>query len=111
AGRMARMIDQLLDFTRVRLGQGIPLARGPADLAEICRQAIEEIESGAAAPRVQLSAVGDPTGSWDADRLAQLASNLIGNALAHGAPGTAVRVRVDGTTDQVVLQIENAGVV
>jgi signal transduction histidine kinase len=111
AERMARMIDQLLDFTRVRLGQGIPLTRAPTDLAEICRLAIDEIEGGAHAPRVQLAVAGDPVGTWDGDRLAQLASNLIGNALAHGEPASDVRVRVDGRTEQVTLQIENAGVV
>src|SRR5262249_7008178 len=37
AMRMSRMIDQLLDFTRIRLGNGIPLERAPVDLAEVVR--------------------------------------------------------------------------
>jgi signal transduction histidine kinase len=60
---------------------------------------------------VQLGVAGDPVGTWDGDRLAQLASNLIGNALAHGQAGAVVRVRVDGRSDLVVLEIENAGAV
>lgn len=112
AERMARMIDQLLDFTRMRLGQGIPLVRAPTDLESICRLAIDEIEEGCVPPRVTLDVAGDSVGMWDADRLAQLASNLIGNALAHGATDGPVRVRIDGSAPaSVVLVVENAGAI
>ncbi|HET7825298.1 MAG TPA: MEDS domain-containing protein [Anaeromyxobacter sp.] len=110
AHRMARMIDQILDFTRIRLGRGLPLEPRPIDLAEVCRLATEELEGEAQAPRVRLEARGDVAGTWDADRLAQLASNLVGNALAHGKPGAPVSIVLDGTSrSEVVLEVENAG--
>ncbi|HVI23260.1 MAG TPA: PAS domain-containing sensor histidine kinase, partial [Myxococcales bacterium] len=110
AGRMARMIDQLLDFTRIRLGQGLPLTRSENDLAEVCRMAVDELDEGA--DGVDLRARGNPVGSWDGDRLMQLVSNLIGNALAHGARTAPVQVIVDGHSEEdVVLEVKNAGTI
>jgi PAS domain S-box-containing protein len=110
AGRMARMIDQLLDFTRIRLGQGLPLSRAENDLAEVCRMAVDELDD--AAEDVDLEAQGNTVGSWDGDRLMQLVSNLIGNALAHGARTAPVQVTVDGRSpEEVVLEVKNAGTV
>jgi PAS domain S-box-containing protein len=112
AARMGRMIDQLLDFTRIRLGKGIPLQQRQTDLGEVCRLAIDELESTGETRKIQLKPSGDPIGFWDADRLLQLASNLLGNALAHGAGSDPIAIRVDGTDGGcVVLEIQNAGVV
>jgi signal transduction histidine kinase len=109
AGRMERMIDQLLDFTRVRLGNGIPLQQSTTDLAAVCRAAIEELV-GDGKSVVRLAVVGEPVGEWDRDRLAQLVSNLVGNALAHGQPGSPVDIRIDGTHPQSVrLDARNDG--
>jgi two-component system, sensor histidine kinase and response regulator len=111
ATRMARMIDQLLDFTRLRLGRGIPLERKRIDLAEVCRMATDEVDS-ADAPRVRVVASGDVVGLWDGDRLAQLVSNLVGNALTHGPAGSPVAVGVDGRDSRVVyLEVHNHGTV
>jgi signal transduction histidine kinase len=107
--RMARMIDQLLDFTRIRLGRGLPLERKVIDLAEVCRLVIDEIDDVGSLPAIDLSALGDVVGAWDADRLSQLISNLLGNALAHG-DGAGVQIRIDGThAARVDLTILNAG--
>lgn len=109
--RMARMIDQLLDFTRIRLGKGIPLERREIDLADSCRLAVEE--AAAAGERIiELRADGDLVGAWDGDRLAQLVSNLLGNAIAHGTPETPVTVRLDGSRRHgVELEVHNGGVI
>jgi PAS domain S-box-containing protein len=110
AGRMARMIDQLLDFTRIRLGQGLPLSRRENDLAEVCRIAADELDGDP--NRIELHVRGDTVGSWDGDRLMQLVSNLVGNALAHGAPTAPAVVTVDGKQpDEVTLTVRNAGAI
>jgi PAS domain S-box-containing protein len=111
AGRMGRMIDQLLDFTRIRLGQGLAIERRATDLARTCRAVCEELETDAHPP-VRLAVSGDVVGSWDGDHLAQLISNLVGNALTHGEKGSPVLLRLDGgQTEQVVLEVANEGVI
>jgi signal transduction histidine kinase len=109
AERMGRMIDQLLDFTRIRLGQGIALERTTVDLGEICRMAIDEL--GVPATAVNLTGEGDLLGQWDGHRLTQLMCILIGNALAHGSGTTPVGVCLDGLGAAVVLEVSNAGAV
>lgn len=110
--RMGRMIDQLLDFTRARLGEGIPLGRETVDLAEVARQAVDEARAANPSAVVRLATEGDVGGSWDRDRLAQVLSNLVGNAVAHGAAGGVVDVVVDGADpDSVTLSTRNAGVI
>ena len=78
AQRMERMIGDLLDVTRARLGGSIPLTRRAADLQQVCEQAMIEIRAGQPEAVVRLEADGDLRGEWDPDRLAQLVSNLIG---------------------------------
>jgi PAS domain S-box-containing protein len=110
--RMARMIDQLLDFTRVRVGQGIPLSPLPLHLMPLLKQVIGELEMTGAAGRLTVTADGDPRGTWDGDRLGQVFSNLVTNALEHGTKGGAVAVHVDGTAAAGVrVTVHNSGAV
>ncbi len=102
--RISRMITQLLDLTRARLGGGLPIDRAPADLGEVCRNAVEEFEA-----TIQLEVEGDVTGSWDQDRLAEVLSNLVGNAIEHAAPGTVVSVTAHGIGAEVVVEVSNQG--
>jgi signal transduction histidine kinase len=110
--RMSRMIDQLLDFTHLRLGQGLPLTAQRTDLEEVCRLALEELALPEGGTRVDLQVCGDTVGYWDVDRLGQLASNLIANALRHGTADRPVTVEVDGSDeDRVRLEVANHGMV
>lgn len=109
--RMTRMVDQLLDFTRVRIGGGLALNRHPCDLRELARQTVEEIELANPAWRFVFESSGDLTGQWDADRLVQVMSNLISNAVQHGSPERPLTVRLDGTQPIVSVEIQNHGVI
>jgi two-component system sensor histidine kinase/response regulator len=105
------MIEQLLDFTRIRAAGAPPIERTATDAAVIWRQAAEELALKGAG-RVQFDHYGDTVGHWDPDRLAQVASNLLGNALRHGAPDGLVAVEVDGTdADEVSVHVHNAGTI
>src|SRR5262249_11720255 len=109
AERMARMIDQLLDFTRIGLGGGLKLEPAAVNLGELGRQLVDETEA-ALGTTIQLSRLGDTTGCWDADRLAQVLSNLLANAVQHGAPERPVRIRIDGRDPaNVDVEVWNPG--
>jgi PAS domain S-box-containing protein len=109
ADRMSKIISQLLDFTRVRLGGGIPIDRKAVDLAELCAEVIAEQETVHPDRALRLDADVDTHGMWDRERLAQVVSNLIGNAIRHGKPNGPIDVRLRGQSDVVCLQIHNEG--
>jgi signal transduction histidine kinase len=107
--RMNRMIEQLLDFTRVRVAGTLPIDAEATDLAALWVRAIEELPP-AEAERVRLQHQGATAGWWDADRLAQVASNLVGNALRHGSAGAPVTITIDGAdAATVTILVHNAG--
>ncbi|MEA2750836.1 MAG: phosphoserine phosphatase RsbU/P [Myxococcales bacterium] len=106
--RMARMIAQLREFTRARLGGGITLALAETDLGEICRNIAEELRISSSA-EVQLAVTGDLGGTWDADGLAAVISNIAGNAIDHCLPGTPVMIDAHAEADLVVVSITNRG--
>jgi two-component system, sensor histidine kinase and response regulator len=105
--RMTRLIEQLLDFATARLGR-LPIRPQPSDLKELCEAAVAEFSH----ERSQLywEVHGDPSGTWDPDRLLQVLANLIGNAVHHGHPDHPVRVRIEGQLDATVrIEVENTG--
>lgn len=112
SGRMAKMIDQLLDFTRIRLGGGLRLERSRVDLGEVLKTVVGEMESASPGWRVRVETQGDAGGHWDADRLAQVLSNLAGNAAQHGEREAPALVRLDGREPaRVTVTFENRGAI
>ena len=110
--RMSRMIEQLLDFTRLRVGGGLALEPRQSELATLVDQVADEVDDGSPDVTVTVDHVGDTRGTWDADRLSQMLSNVIGNAVSHGVPADGVRVLVDGTDPEVVrVRVHNMGAI
>ena len=108
--RMARLIDQLLDFTRIRSGGGIPSDPHPMDFATVAEQVIDELRSTHPDRTIAFETKGSLTGTWDADRLAQLLSNLVSNAVQHGDCNAPVLVRADGTrSESIGFAVSNTG--
>ena len=91
--RMSNMVGQLLDLTRTRLAGGIPIERTPAGLRTVVAGAIEELQLVYRDRDIRLATGEEIDGLWDTDRLAQVVSNLVGNALEHGAPDQPVTVQ------------------
>jgi len=110
--RMGRMIQDMLDLARARLAGGIPLKREPLDLGTLIERVVREHQTIFPARRIELHREGTLWGDWDADRLSQLTSNLVGNALQYGEADTPVEVRVNGADEaRVVLSVANAGAI
>jgi PAS domain S-box-containing protein len=110
--RMSRMIEQLLDFTRLRVAGGIALEPQGADMAALVRAAVDELQTSYPGCTVQVSQLGDTTGTWDVDRLGQVLSNLVANALQHGDGAAGVRVSIDGrAAGGVRVAVHNMGTI
>ncbi len=110
AARMGNMISDILDLTRARLSGGIPLHLSPTSLPAVCRQVVEELTVAHPGRDILVQAEGAGEGIWDPERLAQVVSNLVGNALEHGEQGGPILVRCrDDEAGQQVLEISNPG--
>jgi signal transduction histidine kinase len=110
AGRMKRMIDELLDFTRIRPETGMPIQRTQTDLAVTAAAIVEEMQASHPERVFDLRVSGDCVGRWDPERLAQVCTNLLGNAVEHGASGAPILIHVDGTgADAVEMSVRNVG--
>ncbi|HZZ85471.1 MAG TPA: response regulator [Anaeromyxobacteraceae bacterium] len=108
-GRMSRLITDLLDYSRARLGQGLPVLRREADLDAVCREVIQELQAAHPDRAIRFDAQGDGGGAWDSDRLGQVLANLLGNALRYSAPGTPVRVTRGVAGEGVTIAVHNQG--
>jgi two-component system sensor histidine kinase/response regulator len=111
ARRMEKMVSQLLDVARIRAG-GVALEPGRGDYAQLCRRIADELKHAGHANPVQIACTGNTEGLFDPDRIGQVLSNLLGNALQHGDPAGDVTIHVDGSDPaQLTLSIHNRGAV
>ena len=109
ARRMDRLVGDLLDLTRTRLGPGIPIHPAPIDLGPVCRDVVAELKQYHPREALHFAPRGDLRGEWDGDRIAQVVSNLVGNAMQHGAKEGAVTLVARDDGDDVVLEVHNEG--
>ncbi|MFP2910563.1 ATP-binding protein [Pyxidicoccus sp. 3LFB2] len=109
ASGMERMIGDLLDFTRVRLGGGFPLEPTAMQLDALCLEVLEELEVAWPARELRSRLAPLPPGRWDRSRLTQVVSNLVGNALQHSPQDTPVTVQTWAEGAVAVLEVHNAG--
>lgn len=108
--RMAGLIDNVLDFARGRLGGGITLdrdARKP--LEPVLHQVIDELRLSSPGRQLEAEYAIDSPVDCDRTRIGQLVSNLVGNALSHGATNEPVRVRAETKDGLFKLSVANAG--
>lgn len=110
--RMSRMVEQLVDIARMRAGQ-MTLSRSFADMTPVCARIVAEFERPLddAIPRIVYRSRGETEGYWDVDRLGQVWSNLVGNALQHGDPTVPVEVDLDGDADALRVSVESGGAI
>jgi signal transduction histidine kinase len=111
AQRTTHMVGDLLDFTRSRLGGGIPIDRAEVNLGKIVHDVIDEIMAAHPERKVRFDTREQQPGEWDAARISQALSNLIGNAVEHGTPDTTVKVDLGGDEESVAVTIHNRGAV
>jgi signal transduction histidine kinase len=106
---MNRLITDLLEFTRSRLGAGIPVELALCDLGPICEEAIESIRTTHPEQKFHIQLLGNLSTKADGPRLQQVLSNLLNNAVQHGDRHAGVSLLVAGERDAIVLKVCNAG--
>ena len=106
---MNRLITDLLEYTRTRLGAGIPIDRSPCDLGPVCEASLEDIRAGNPEQKFVQRMSGDLTLLADAARMQQAVSNLLANAVQHGSRLAPVTLTADSEADAIVLKVCNLG--
>lgn len=106
---MAGMIRDLLEYTRTRLGSGIPVIPAAANLESVCKAAISEIALVYPQTAFRHESGGSLEGVFDAERMHQVVSNLLNNAVQHGTIGKAVSLIATGDEGGLTLNVSNTG--
>jgi signal transduction histidine kinase len=106
---MSGMIHDLLDFTRARLGGGMPVSPARTDLQQLLRDVLDEFRAAHPHRLLRFESFGDTSGEWDAARLRQVVSNLLGNAIEYATDATPIEVSARGETSEVLLAVKNEG--
>ena len=103
ANRITSLVDDLLDMTRARFGSGFSVNRVAMDMEFVCRQLIDEMRAKNPTRTIGLEFSGDGKGQWDKARIAQVFSNLIGNAIQYSFQDSAIGVIVKCTAKEAVI--------
>jgi signal transduction histidine kinase len=109
ARNIKRMVDDLLDVVRTRLGASMPLELQPTDAAVVCRQLVDDVRAIYPRRDIRFEASGDLNGVWDSARLNQLLTNLVRNAVQHGDAASPITVRAIGEEGHTVFEVHNFG--
>ncbi|HMM27832.1 MAG: ATP-binding protein [Chloroflexota bacterium] len=109
--RLNRLVNSLLDLARLEAGRDA-LARRPVQIDAILRAVTDSLTVRAQEQNTALSLdipAALPPVSGDGDRLAQVFTNLIDNALRHTPPGASVTIRARTVSDGVTIAVQDSG--
>jgi len=109
AERIQALVMTLLDFTRARLGRGLPVVPRETCLHDVGGRVLDEIQAAHPNRKLHCDAAGDTRGRWDPDRLMQAVQNLLDNAIKFSPPDEVVTLTYRGTEGEVTLTVHNEG--
>jgi signal transduction histidine kinase len=108
--RMRRLVEQLLEAARARQPGGIPVTLGPArDLRQLVARIVDEVRASNPDRLIVQRNEGPALARFDADRVEQVVSNLLGNAVVHGDPNRPIAIWVDAHEGYARLSVHNFG--
>jgi signal transduction histidine kinase len=107
--RMTNLVADMLELALNRLGDTIPIERSETNVGDLINEVVAEVRASYQQAEIEVSAQGNLTGQWDAARLAQAFTNLIGNAVQHGDGGGPIHVSTRGDDRQVSIEVRNSG--
>jgi signal transduction histidine kinase len=85
--------------------------RVACDLHRLAAQVIDEVHLAHPDREIAVSTEGSGWGEWDGDRIAQVISNLVANAVQHSVPNSQIQIELSGTENEVIFQIKNQGLI
>jgi signal transduction histidine kinase len=109
ARRMNRLVGDLLELTRTRMGDSIPISRATVDMANLVQEVVDEVSASYPTHRFEISTTGDLRGAWDGERLLQALINLVSNAVHHGVADRPITITAAGSDDEVAVTVHNEG--
>jgi signal transduction histidine kinase len=109
ARRMNRLVADLLEFTRTRFGDAIPIVTAEMDAARMVDDVAAEVRASYPTSVINVRSSGDTRGAWDCERLAQAVTNLVSNAVHHGTEGGTIQISVDGSAEGLQISVRNQG--
>jgi signal transduction histidine kinase len=109
ARRMNLLVGDLLELTRTRMGDSIPIVRGDVDGGRIVRDVVAEVAASHPDRTLDVRTSGNLRGSWDCERLTQALINLVSNAVHHGAADRPITVVAEDAGNEVAIWVHNHG--
>lgn len=106
---MGALLNDLLDFNRIKFGLGLDIAPEELDLAYDVADELQQLRVAHPGRNITLEVDGDVRGVWDANRLDQVLGNLVSNAVKYGDPDAPVRVVLTGLPSEITLAVKNRG--
>ena len=109
AKRMSKLINDLIDFTRTHLGPGIPIRVKQGSLVAVCEEVVNELRTFHPEQLIELQVPPQLDAIFDDSRVAQVLSNLIGNAIQYGGADAPVTVCLTSNDDDIAITVNNRG--
>ena len=97
----------MMEWTQASIGGGLPIQPRRVDLLVVLKQTLSEVQAANPGRHFQTALQGEVWGEWDGDRLTQVFSNLLGNAVQHSPPSSPVTVSFRVEDDAVEISIAN----
>jgi hypothetical protein len=109
ADRMNSMIKDLLEYTKMRLGRAIPISPQPTSMEQICTLAFDEIRAAHPEHVFGIQTSGELEGVFDGERIHQVLTNLLSNAVQHGTRGEPITLSAHGEPGRITVKVKNFG--
>jgi chemotaxis family two-component system sensor kinase Cph1 len=104
---MQRLIGEVFEMSRVKAGLGLGLSLVPGDLARFVKTLVEDAQTAYPDSDIRRESSSTLMAGFDADRMAQVVSNLLSNARNHGLVREPIRVRLAVISRQIELSVFN----
>ena len=107
--RMNELIGNVMDFARTRMGEGIVISARDVELKPVLDHVVDELKVLFPDRQIAVDFSLEEQVNCDSDRIAQLASNLLANALTHGNPQSPVYFTASNKSNKLELSVSNDG--